>query len=328
MKILGIETSCDETAVAIVEDGTNLLSSVLYSQIKEHTPYGGVVPEIASRSHVQKLLPVYAEALSQAKLSSKQIDAIAVSAKPGLIGALMTGVTFAKSLSFALSKPLIEVHHIYGHLMAAFLEDPKPQYPLLALIASGGHTTIVQMNSQHDIIVLGKTIDDAAGEALDKAAKLLGLGFPGGPAIEKCAKGGDSLSISFPSAMKDSIDMSFSGLKNALRTHLLSAGTLDEKNKKNIAASFQETIFSTLCHKLTLAMEKTSIQNILVCGGVASNERFRQMLGELPAQLFLTPKSFCTDNAAMIAAAGFYTYQKNGEASLDLVPTSHGSIFI
>ena len=136
------------------------------------------------------------------------------------------------------------------------------------------------------------------------------------------------MSISFPSAMKDSIDMSFSGLKNALRTHLLSAGTLDEKNKKNIAASFQETIFSTLCHKLTLAMEKTSIQNILVCGGVASNERFRQMLGELPAQLFLTPKSFCTDNAAMIAAAGFYTYQKNGEASLDLVPTSHGSIFI
>lgn len=323
MIILGIETSCDETAVAIVKDGKEVLSSVVYSQIKEHTPFGGVVPEIASRSHILKLLPVYETALQEAGVTEDNVDAIAVTTKPGLMGALISGVTFAKSLSFALKKPLIDVHHIYGHLLAAFLDGDEPAFPLLALIASGGHTTIVRMDDFDKVSTIAKTIDDAAGEALDKAAKLLRLGFPGGPAIESYAQGANHLRVEFPIAMADKLDFSFSGLKTSLRTYLMKNPQMDEQTKKDVAASFQEAVMDTLCSKLSMAMNESSIKNILVCGGVAKNKRLRTKLDALGGKLILTPMQYCTDNAAMIAAAGYFTYQQNGEAPLNIIPTAH-----
>ncbi|MCB1197052.1 MAG: tRNA (adenosine(37)-N6)-threonylcarbamoyltransferase complex transferase subunit TsaD [Deltaproteobacteria bacterium] len=326
MYILGIETSCDETAVAIVKNGQEVLSSIVYSQIQEHTPFGGVVPEIASRSHIEHLLPVYKEALRQANMTIDAIDAIAVTSKPGLMGALMTGVTFAKTLSYITQKPLIDVHHIYGHLIAAFLSDSKPTFPLLALIASGGHTTIVRMDDFYRFETIAKSIDDAAGEALDKGAKLLGLGFPGGPAIEKHAADGDAKAIVFPIAMPDQLNFSFSGLKTSLRTYLIKNPPLDETSRKNVAASFQEAIMDTLCTKLEKAMHKTHIDTLLVCGGVARNQCLRKKLANLSQHVFLTPLAYCTDNAAMIAAAGYYSYQKQGSAQLDMIPIAHAPV--
>lgn len=329
MNILGIETSCDETSVAIVQDGTTVLSNVVYSQIKEHEDFGGVVPEIASRSHVTKLLPVFHKAMLDAKLDPKDIDVIAVAQRPGLMGALITGVTFAKSLSYAWNKPFVGVNHIYGHLMASFLDDAQsPSFPIMALIASGGHTTLIHMNDPSDYHIQGKTIDDAAGEALDKGAKMLGLGFPGGPALEKAALGGDPLRVSFPVAIADRLDFSFSGVKNALRTYLEKNKELDEQHHKDVCASYQEAIMQTLTDKLHMAVQQCASKSIVICGGVAANEVLREKLHQRfeKDNLFVTPKAYCTDNAAMIAAAGYTVYQTQGPSDLDMIPQSHGGL--
>lgn len=322
MIILGIETSCDESAVAIVKDGREVLSSVLYSQVQEHLAFQGVVPEIASRSHLKELLPICRQALQQAHMDFDQIDAIAVTSKPGLMGALMVGVVFAKSLAYALKKPLIDVHHIYGHLVSISLQEKPIQFPLIALIASGGHTTLVQMNSFFEFTILAKSIDDAAGEALDKAAKLLDLGFPGGPAIEAFANGGNSNAFDFPMPLKGELNFSFSGLKTSLLHKIQKHPNMNAQEKKDMTASFQETIMNSLCEKLALAQEKTGIDNLAICGGVAKNQVLRDKIGSLVqgGELYMTPMAYCTDNAAMIAAAAFYTQQKDGFAGLDLIP--------
>jgi len=323
MIVLGIETSCDETALALVKDGHQVLTSQVYTQLEEHRPYGGVVPEIASRGHIQKLIPLFEETLNDAQLSTDEIDLIAVTQRPGLMGALLMGITFAKSLAYAINKPLVGVHHIYGHVLASFLDQKDPSFPITGLIASGGHTTLVDIQSLTHIQTLASSIDDAAGEALDKAAKMLGLGFPGGPAIELAALGGNPHQVAFPIALPRKMSFSFSGLKTSLRTYLAQHPDIIAQELKNIAASFQETVMETLVTKLKMAIAHTQSKTALICGGVAANQVLRDKLKALDTEVLLTPKAYCTDNAAMIAAAGFYTYKSKGAFPLDLIAHAH-----
>ncbi|WP_339183214.1 tRNA (adenosine(37)-N6)-threonylcarbamoyltransferase complex transferase subunit TsaD [Oceanobacillus sp. FSL W7-1293] len=321
--ILGIETSCDETAASIVKNGREILSNVVASQIESHKRFGGVVPEIASRHHVEQMTMVLEEAVNQADVTWEDIDAIAVTEGPGLVGALLVGVNAAKALAFAKNKPLIGVHHIAGHIYANRLEN-EFAFPLLALIVSGGHTELVIMKDHYDYELIGETRDDAAGEAYDKVARMLKLPYPGGPQIDRLsAEGKDT--IDFPRAWLEegSYDFSFSGLKSAVINTLHNAEQRGETlNPTDVAASFQQSVIDVLIEKTYRAAQEYKVKQVIVAGGVAANKGLRQSLknrfNHTDTELYIPPIHLCTDNAAMIAAAGTILYEKEKFKALDL----------
>ncbi len=339
--ILAIESSCDETAASVSIDG-RIVSNIIASQ-KVHEQYGGVVPELASRAHMQNIVPVVDAAMKQSGLGMKDLDAVAFTQAPGLIGALLVGGQFAKSLSLALDIPLIAVHHMQAHVLANLIDDPKPAFPFLCLTVSGGHTQIVKCNAPNDMQVIGQTIDDAAGEAFDKSAKLLGLPYPGGPLIDKYAKQGNPAAYKFPEPRIEGLDFSFSGLKTSILYFLQNAGksnvykeeflvTADEKrsfidyNLPDICASIQERIISILLNKLKKAAAETGIKNICLAGGVSANSGLRSALQSLGKRsgwnVFIPAFEYCTDNAAMIAITGYYKFLEKDFAALDIAPTA------
>lgn len=318
MLILGIESSCDETAAAVLVDGKTLLSNVINSQIDIHALYGGVVPELASRQHIRNISNVVNSALQEAGVSLAQIDGLAVTEGPGLIGCLLIGHTYAKALSLVKKIPMVGVDHLSGHLLSVFLGDETPEFPYIAMVASGGHSSIIMAEGPESFKLLGRTRDDAAGEAFDKVAKLLGLGYPGGPIISKLAETGNAKAIDFPRAWlaKDNLDFSFSGLKTAV------ANYVNRQQKKNIelnipdiCASFQEAIVEVITTKTLLAASQTGCKNVVLAGGVAANPRLRESITQNGQKnglaVFLTPRQFCTDNAAMIALAGYLKFANN-----------------
>lgn len=322
--ILGIETSCDETAAAIVKNGTEIVSNVVASQIESHKRFGGVVPEIASRHHVEQMTIVLEEALKQGKMGFSDLDAIAVTAGPGLVGALLIGVNAAKALAFAHGLPLVPVHHIAGHIYANRLIT-EMKFPLLALVVSGGHTELIYMKEHGHFELIGETRDDAAGEAFDKVARTLDLPYPGGPQIDRLAAEGEA-TVDLPRAWLEegSFDFSFSGLKSAVINYVHNAQQRGETIiRENLAASFQESVIDVLVTKTVKAAEKYNVKQVLVAGGVAANKGLRSALEEtfkgMPeTELVIPPLYLCTDNAAMIAAAGTIFYEKGQRAGLDL----------
>ncbi|GAA0344304.1 tRNA (adenosine(37)-N6)-threonylcarbamoyltransferase complex transferase subunit TsaD [Oceanobacillus oncorhynchi subsp. oncorhynchi] len=321
--ILGIETSCDETAASIVKNGREILSNVVASQIESHKRFGGVVPEIASRHHVEQMTMVLEEAVNQADVTWEDIDAIAVTEGPGLVGALLVGVNAAKALAFAKNKPLIGVHHIAGHIYANRLEN-EFAFPLLALIVSGGHTELVIMKDHYDYELIGETRDDAAGEAYDKVARMLKLPYPGGPQIDRLSTEGEPM-IDFPRAWLEegSYDFSFSGLKSAVINTLHNAEQRGETlNSADVAASFQQSVVDVLTEKTYRAAQEYKVKQVIVAGGVAANKGLRQSLknrfNHTDTELYIPPIHLCTDNAAMIAAAGTILYEKEKFEALDL----------
>lgn len=324
MKILGIETSCDETGVAIYDGEQGLVANQLYSQIDMHADYGGVVPELASRDHIRKTLPLIQEALKEANLTADDIDGIAYTAGPGLVGALLVGSTIARSLAYAWNVPALGVHHMEGHLLAPMLEENAPEFPFVALLISGGHTQLVQVKNVGEYELLGESIDDAAGEAFDKTAKLLGLDYPGGAALAKLAEQGTPNRFQFPRPMTDrpGLDFSFSGLKtfaaNTINANLDEEGKLDQQTRCDIAYAFQQAVIDTLIIKCRRALQQTGYKRLVIAGGVSANKQLRQDLAELMTQLggevFYPRPQFCTDNGAMIAYAG-YLRLNNGEQS-------------
>lgn len=327
--ILAIESSCDETAAAVVRNGREVLSNVIYSQIDLHTVYGGVVPEIASRKHIEKITHVVDKALKDAGLSFDDIDAIAVTYGPGLVGALLVGVSFAKSLSFSTGIPLIGVHHIEGHICANFIENKELQPPFMALVVSGGHTHLVKVKDYGEYEILGRTRDDAAGEAFDKVARAIGLGYPGGPKIDKVSKEGNADAIVFPKAkVNDSIyDFSFSGLKSAVLNYLNQAEMKGEEIcVPDVAASFQKAVVDVLTEHSVAAAKEYGFKEIALAGGVASNSALRESMEKACAnngiKLYRPSPIFCTDNAAMIGVAGYYEYIKGNRSDfyLNAVP--------
>ena len=321
--VLGIESSCDETAAAVVRDGRSLLSNVIASQVDLHARYGGVVPEIASRHHIEAVVPVILQALDDAGLSLADIEGVAVTRGPGLIGSLLVGLSVAKALAFARRLPLVGVNHLEGHVAAIFLTANPPEFPFVALVVSGGHTTIYLVEAFRRFAILGQTRDDAAGEAFDKAAKLLDIGYPGGVVIDRLAKEGNRSAIAFPRAMKDGLDFSFSGLKTSLLMHLKKRGSsISPAELPDLAASYQEAIVDVLVKKTFRAAEMTSASRIVVCGGVAANSRLRERFSDDAArsgiQCFVPPPILCTDNAAMIAVVGGHLLQEGHQDHLDL----------
>ncbi len=329
MRILGIESSCDETAAAVVEDGRTILSDVVQSQVDMHAIYGGVVPELACRAHIEAITPVVEKALADAKTPLANIGAIAVTCAPGLVGALLVGVSMAKSIALAIGKPLIGVDHIHGHMYANKLACPDLEYPCVSLVVSGGHTSIYVSSSEIEHELLGSSVDDAAGEAFDKVAKILGLGFPGGPAVEKAGKGRDAGKIAFPRTMLDpsSFDFSFSGVKTAVLYHVRGQNakqprTLSPDEVGDICASFQEAVVDVLIDKALRACAARRISRLAVGGGVACNGRLREKAAQRGAAVgvrtFFPPGRFCTDNAAMIAGIGYHLYRAGRVSDLDL----------
>jgi N6-L-threonylcarbamoyladenine synthase len=316
MKILAIETSCDETAAAVVEDGRRILSNQIASQVEIHARYGGVVPEVASRQHLLAIIPIVKQALAEAKVGGPELAGIAVTVGPGLAGSLLVGVNAAKALALAYSQPLIGVNHLEGHLYANWLGDKDVEFPAVCLIVSGGHSDLVLVRGHGDYAVLGRTRDDAAGEAFDKAARILGLGYPGGPAIERAAKNGVP-SIALPRAwLKDTNDFSFSGVKTAL-LRLAEAGQI--ASAADAAASFQEAIVDVLVTKAVAVARERQAKQLLLAGGVASNRALRERLSsESPVPVLVPPPVLCTDNAAMIAACGYYRLRAGRVNGLDL----------
>ena len=313
MKVLGIETSCDETGIAIYDDEQGLIANQLYSQIKLHADYGGVVPELASRDHIRKTVPLIQAALKEANLTSADIDGVAYTAGPGLVGALMVGASIGRSLAYAWNVPAVAVHHMEGHLLAPMLEDNPPQYPFVALLVSGGHTQLISVTGIGQYRLMGESIDDAAGEAFDKTAKLLGLDYPGGAKLSKLAEQGDSSRFHFPRPMTDrpGLDFSFSGLKTAAANtiHQYSQSIeLDEQAKADIARAFEDALVDTLLIKSRRALEQTGFNRLVIAGGVSANKTLRNKLAELMAQrkgqVYYPRIEFCTDNGAMIAYAG------------------------
>ncbi|MFN2448751.1 MAG: tRNA (adenosine(37)-N6)-threonylcarbamoyltransferase complex transferase subunit TsaD [Candidatus Baltobacteraceae bacterium] len=309
MKLLGIETSCDDTATAVVEDGRTVLSSVSTNQDAFHAKYGGIVPEIASRQHVALLSAAVEDALQRASLPPQDIDGIAVTRGPGLAGSLVVGVAAAKALAFALAKPLYGINHLHGHVFAAFLDRGEPpQYPFLALLVSGGHSQLVNVRGARDMRVIGRTRDDAAGEAYDKTARLLDLGFPGGPALDRLAQEGDAKAFAFPRhrAPAGTLDLSFSGLKTAVRYFLESPGGASAR-KEDVAASFQAAVVDVLMDRVAAAFERGQYTAVVLSGGVAANSALQSALRAWGKRhnvdVFIPPPKYCTDNAAMIAAA-------------------------
>jgi len=323
--ILGIETSCDETAAAVVAEGKNILSNIVASQVEIHARYGGVFPEIASRQHIRDILPVIEEALSQAKMSLGKIDGIAVTIGPGLAGSLVVGVNAAKGLALALDLPLIGINHLEAHIYTIWTQETEVEFPLLCLIASGGHTNLVLMTGHGEYLPLGQRLDDAAGEAFDKVARLLGLGYPGGPAIQEAAKEGDSKAFDLPRAwLPGTYDFSFSGLKTAvlyLLRKLESQG--DDLPIPDIAASFQAAVVDVLVEKARLAAQEYGVKQVLLAGGVAANTLLRQEMRErVEVPVLYPPPQLCTDNAVGVAAAGWFRFQRGERAGwdLDVVP--------
>ena len=315
VKILAIESSCDETAAAVVVNGRNVLSNVIYSQIDLHTLYGGVVPEIASRKHIEKINQVIEAALKEAALSLSDIDAIAVTYGPGLVGALLVGVAEAKAIAYATDKPLVGVHHIEGHISANYIENPDLEPPFMCLVVSGGHTHLVRVIDYGKYEILGRTRDDAAGEAFDKVARAIGLGYPGGPKIEKKAHEGDPFAIQFPKPKVDGeeFDFSFSGLKSAVLNYLNGCEMKGiEVNAADVAASFQQSVIDVLVGNAMKAIDKYGTDRFAIAGGVASNQTLRNAFEEACKKkgvAFYHPSPIlCTDNAAMIGAAGYYEY--------------------
>ncbi|HQE05529.1 MAG: tRNA (adenosine(37)-N6)-threonylcarbamoyltransferase complex transferase subunit TsaD [Tepidanaerobacteraceae bacterium] len=322
---LGIETSCDETSVSVVKDGRKILSNTIFSQIKQHAKYGGVVPEIASRQHLEAISHVTQMALEEASIGFDDVDLVAVTQGPGLIGALLVGVSYAKGLAYALNKPLIGVNHIEGHIFANFLENDFTP-PFLCLVVSGGHSHLVYVKDYGDYEVMGRTVDDAAGEAFDKVARALGLGYPGGPLIDKAAKEGNETAISFPIAQlkNGELNFSFSGIKTAVLNYL------NHQRQKglsiiieDVAASFQKAVVDALVENTLKAAKVKKVKTIAVAGGVAANSRLRQELTERAASEFdvkFPPMILCTDNAAMIACTGYYRYLMGDRSDMTLTP--------
>ena len=326
MRILGIETSCDETGVAIYDEEKGLIANQLHTQIALHADYGGVVPELASRDHIRKLAPLLQAALQEAHLTAKDIDGIAYTSGPGLVGALLVGSTVARSLAYAWNVPAIGVHHMEGHLLAPMLEENSPHFPFVALLVSGGHTQLVRVDGVGRYELLGESIDDAAGEAFDKTAKLLGLDYPGGAALARLALKGTPNRFAFPRPMTDrpGLDFSFSGLKtfaaNTLHQVMQEEGELTEQSKADIAYAFQEAVVDTLAIKCKRALKQTGLKRLVIAGGVSANKQLRQTLAELMQQLggevFYPQPQFCTDNGAMIAYAGFLRLKQGQQQDL------------
>lgn len=321
--LLGIETSCDETAAAVVKNGTEILSNVVASQIESHKRFGGVVPEIASRHHVEQMTFVLEEAIKQAEVDWEEVDGIAVTEGPGLVGALLVGIHAAKALAFAKQKPLIGVQHIAGHIYANRIQE-EFDFPLLALIVSGGHTELILMREHGKFELIGETLDDAAGEAYDKVARMLDLPYPGGPQIDRLAKEGEE-TIDFPRAWLEegSYDFSFSGLKSAVINKIHNAEQRGETlRKEDVAASFQASVVDVLTKKTVRAAEEFNVKQVVVAGGVAANSGLRKALEvefkRLNTPLLIPPLSLCTDNAAMIAAAGTIAYEQGNRAGFEL----------
>jgi len=340
INILGIETSCDETAAAVVANGQEIKSSIIASQTKLHEKYGGVVPEIASRAHIEIIYPVIAEALAQASVGKDDIDAIAVANQPGLTIALVVGVTAAKTLAFIWQKPLIAINHLHAHLQSAMLSEKEMQLPAVALIVSGGHTCLYKCQSPLELELLGSTIDDAAGEAFDKVANILKLSYPGGPSIEKAAKNGNPNAIKFPRSMlgRDSLDFSFSGIKTAVLYYchgqdMKGQNKVDSMSSQeiaDIAASFQAAVIDVLVKKTQRAAKKIGTKTILLGGGVAANNALRQALQKMcdsavPARkLLIAPKQYCTDNAVMVASLAYHKFKAGLFADFTLEPKATG----
>ena len=324
MLILGIESSCDDTAAAVLRDDGKLLSSILTSQDLIHTRFGGIVPELASRSHLEYIVPIVKEALAQANVTLEEIDLIACTQGPGLVGSLLVGFSFAKALSYVHNIPCVGVDHMAGHILSIFLEENQPDFPFVALVVSGGTSSIYLAESFTRFTLLGRTRDDAAGEAFDKVAKLLGFPYPGGPIISRTAESGNPEAIQFPRSWldKDSLDFSFSGLKTAVLNH---CNTEKQKNNPlalpDICASFQEAVAEVLVEKTLLAASLHNVKTIVMGGGVSANPRLRELMEnrcrEEQKKLFIPRPSYCTDNAAMIALAGKYAYQQEPDFSFD-----------
>ncbi len=309
MRVIGIETSCDETGIAIYDGQRGLLAHVLHSQVALHAEYGGVVPELASRDHVRKVLPLLRQVMAQADTRAADIQGVAYTAGPGLVGALLVGAAIGRSLAWAWGVPAVAIHHMEGHLLAPLLEENPPDFPFVALLVSGGHTQLVQVDGVGRYHILGESLDDAAGEAFDKTAKLLGLGYPGGPALARLAASGDPQRFHFPRPMtnRPGLDFSFSGLKtqavNTVKQYT------DDQARADIASAFQEAVVDTLAIKCQRALRETGLQRLVVSGGVSANtllrERLRDMAHEMGAQVYYPRLEFCTDNGAMIAYAGY-----------------------
>ncbi len=317
--VLGIESSCDETAAAVVREGRTQLSSVISSQIDRHARFGGVVPEIASRAHVEMLNPVIAEAIVQAGIADDEIDAVAATYGPGLVGSLLVGVSAAKALALVWDVPFVAVNHLEAHLYAAMLEDPTFELPVVVLLVSGGHTMLVHWEAEGSYRVLGGTIDDAAGEAYDKVARYLGLGYPGGPVIDRISIDGDPEAIAFPRALPDRpYDFSFSGLKTSVVNHVRKH---PDVSAEDVAASFQEAVVDVLVTKTRRAAADVGAKGISIGGGVAANSRLREQVLTVCAEdglaAYIPDRANCTDNAAMVAAAGWWQLQRAGESPLD-----------
>ncbi|MBO8158258.1 tRNA (adenosine(37)-N6)-threonylcarbamoyltransferase complex transferase subunit TsaD [Thermosyntropha sp.] len=324
VKILGIETSCDETAASIVKNGKDIMSNVVNSQIKIHQAFGGVVPEVASRRHIENIALVVDTAFKEAGLSYEDIDAVAVTNRPGLIGALLVGVSFAKGFAYGLNKPLIAVNHLYGHIYANFLEHSDIRFPAVCLVVSGGHTSLLVMKGTEEYELIGETLDDAAGEAFDKVARFMNLGYPGGPAIQKAAEKGQAGKYSLPRVFldRDDFDFSFSGLKTAAMNLWNKLNRKGEADVYDMAAEFQAALVEVLAEKTVRAAKKYNAQSVMLAGGVAANSELRRVVKQkadkLGLPLYYPSLKLCTDNAAMIAGSAYHRYLKQDFAPLNL----------
>ena len=326
MMILGIDTSCDDTSAGVMLDGSRVLSSVVHSQVQLHHPYGGVVPELASREHLGKINTVVEQALDKAGIARNTLDGVAVTVGPGLIGSLLVGLYFAKAFSYVLNIPYVGVNHLEGHILSVFLEERTPPFPFVVLTVSGGHTTLYHVEGVGRYAPLGQTLDDAAGEAFDKVAKVLGLGYPGGVVIENLARSGNKDRIRFPRAhlSADSLDFSFSGLKTAVALYVKKWQENGQKqlSMADIAASFQEAVIDVLAEKTIAAAEKTKVSSVVIAGGVACNQALRDRVKDLASRcgmgVYYPRPAYCTDNGAMIALAGYHRISRGERAELSL----------